>query len=266
MVQRSILVVDDEPNLRHTLSLILKQAGYLVTTASNAKETMHSLEAGPFDLVCLDIKLPDINGLSLLPEIRKLYAEMPVLILTGHATVDTAMESVRHGARDYIIKPVDPGYLLGRVKEILSEKTQSQKRRELIEQIQNLLLELNEIDGTLIPPASLLTSVSPVDPTRLLRKGSLTLDLHTRTVVCGDEVITLPPSRFDYLVTLVRHSPDPVTYETLVMESQGYQVTRSEAREIARWQVHELRKAIELEPDNPKLIITIRNVGYRLVV
>jgi DNA-binding response OmpR family regulator len=266
MVQKSILVVDDEPNLRHTLGLILQHAGYLVTTASNAQEARHSLEAGPFNLVFLDIKLPDVSGMSLLPEIRKLYAEMPVLILTGHATVDTAMESVRHGARDYLVKPVDPVYLLGRVKEILSEKSQSQKRRELVKQIQNLLIELNEIDGTLTFPTGLLTSVSPSDPTRLLRKGSLTLDQHTRTVLCGEQIITLPPSRFDYLVTLVRHSPNPVTYETLVIESQGYQVTRNEAREIARWQVHELRKAIEREPDNPKLIITIRNVGYRLVV
>jgi DNA-binding response OmpR family regulator len=266
MVQKTILVVDDEPNLRQSLSLILQQGGYLITTASSGKEAMHSLEAGAYDLVFLDIKLPDVSGMSLLPEIRKLFADMPVLILTGNATVDTAMEAVRHGARDYLVKPIDPVYLLSRVKEILSEKTQSQKRRELVEQIQNLLAELNEIDGTLTSPIGLLTSVSPGDPTRILRKGSLTLDLHTRTVLCGEEIITLPPSRFDYLVTLVRHSPNPVTYETLVMESQGYQVTRTEAREIARWQVHELRKAIEQEMDDPKLIITIRNVGYRLVV
>jgi DNA-binding response OmpR family regulator len=265
MIQKSILVVDDEPSLRHTLSLILQQNGYVVTCASDGKEAMHALVAGPFDLVLLDIKLPDISGMTLLPEIRKLYAEMPVLILTGHATVDTAMESVRHGARDYLVKPVETYSLMNRVKEILSEKSQSQKRRELVEQIQNLLAELNEIDGTLTSPDGLLTSVAPSDPTRILRKGSLTLDLHTRTVFCGNETITLPPSRFDYLVTLVRHSPNPVTYETLVMESQGYQVTLIEAREIARWQVHELRKAIEAQPDNPKLIITIRNVGYRLV-
>ncbi len=265
MIQKSILVVDDETSLRQTLSLILQQSGFLVTCASNGKEAMHALEAGPFDLVFLDIMLPDVSGMALLPEIRKQFAEMPVLILTGHAAVDTAMEAVRHGARDYIVKPIDPFYLLNRVKEILSEKSQSQKRRELVEHIQHLLAELNEIDGTLTAPKGLLTSVSSSDPTRILRKGNITLDLHTRTVFCGNETFTLPPSRFDYLVTLVRHSPNPVTYETLVMESQGYQVTLSEAREIARWQVHELRKAIEVEPDHPKLIITIRNVGYRLV-
>jgi DNA-binding response OmpR family regulator len=265
MVQKSILVVDDEHSLRHTLSLILKQCGYLVTNASTGKEAMHALEAGPFDLVFLDIKLPDVSGITLLPEIRKLYEDMPVLILTGHATIDTAMESVRYGARDYLVKPIDPGYLLIRVKEILSEKSQSQIRRELVDRIQTLLSELSEIDGTLTPPGDLLTSVSPGDPTRILRKGNLTLDLHTRTVIKGKETILLPSSRFDYLVTLVRHCPNPVTNETLVMESQGYQVTPSEAREIARWQVHELRKSIEAEPDHPKIIITVRNVGYRMV-
>ncbi len=264
MLEKSILIVDDEPNLNLSLRRILQQAGYLVTSASNGKEAMHALEAGPFDLVLLDIRLPDVSGMALLPEIRKLYAEMPVLILTGHATMDTAMDSVRHGARDYIVKPVEPAYLLHRIGEILAEKSQSRRRRELFDKIQNLLGELNRIDGTLTPPGGLLTSVSPGDPARLLRKGSLTLDLHNHTVICGAETMVLTPTRFDYLVTLVRHAPNPVTYETLVMESQGYQVTRSEAREIARWQIHELRKLMEPEPDRPRLIITIRNVGYRL--
>ena len=76
----------------------------------------------------------------------------------------------------------------------------------------------------------------------------------------------MPPSTFDYLVTLARHSPQPVTYEKLVMESQGYQhVSRLEAREITRWQMHEIRKLLESDPRHPQLIITVRDVGYRLV-
>jgi DNA-binding response OmpR family regulator len=68
------------------------------------------------------------------------------------------------------------------------------------------------------------------------------------------------------MVTLVRHSPNPVTYEKLVSESQGYQhLNRAEAREITRWQIHEIRKAIEPDMRHPTMVITVRDVGYRLV-
>ena len=93
------------------------------------------------------------------------------------------------------------------------------------------------------------------------------LDLHTNSVQLNDRNISMPPSTFDYLVTLVRHSPNPVTYEKLVSESQGYQhLSRAEAREIARWQMHEIRKILEADLRHPKLVITVRGVGYRLVV
>ena len=78
-------------------------------------------------------------------------------------------------------------------------------------------------------------------------------------------MVRIPPTTFDYLVTLVRYAPKPVSYESLVKESQGYPVSRLEAREIAVWHIHELRRALEADPREPSLIITIRNLGYRLV-
>jgi len=111
------------------------------------------------------------------------------------------------------------------------------------------------------------TSSPPIDPARYLKCGSLVLDRHTHSVQYNEGNICLPPSTFDYLVTLARHSPHPVTYEKLVSESQGYQhVSRAEAREIARWQMHEIRKSLETDPRHPQLIITVRDLGYRLVV
>src|SRR4030043_687191 len=95
----TILVIDDEPNLRRSLGLILQRAGYNITTAANASEALHLLQSGAYDLTFLDIKLPDQNGIVLLPQIKELYPDMPVLILTAHATLDTAIEAVRAGAR-----------------------------------------------------------------------------------------------------------------------------------------------------------------------
>lgn len=262
----SILIVDDEPNLRRSLGLILQRAGYTITSASNASEALHLLQAGAFDLTFLDIKLPDQNGIQLLPKIRELYPDMPVLILTAHATLDTAIEAVRLGARDYLLKPIDPEKILSRVEGILNEQ-KPKRRREIATQMQNLLTELQSIDGKEAPGSGAETTATIVDPARYLKCGPLVLDRHTHTVQMNENNTSLPPSTFEYLVTLVRHSPNPVTYEKLVTESQGYQhVTRIEAREIARWQMHEIRKILESDPRHPQMIITVRDLGYRLVV
>lgn len=116
----SILVVDDEENLRRTLALILQREGYTVETAASVKEARVCLEAGAFDLVFLDLRLPDASGLTLLPEMRSQYPDMPVMILTAHDKLGAALEAVRNGARDYLLKPVDPPILIARVKEVLA--------------------------------------------------------------------------------------------------------------------------------------------------
>jgi DNA-binding response OmpR family regulator len=262
----SILIIDDEPNLRRSLGLILQRAGYTITTAASASEALHLLRAGAYDLTFLDIKLPDQNGIQLLPQLRGLYPDMPILILTAHATLDTAIGAVKSGARDYLLKPIDPEKILSRVEEIIKEE-KPKRRREITDQMQNLLNELQSMDVKEPRLVAVKQGAAELDPTRYLKCGPMTLDRHTYSVEYNDSSTSLPPSTFDYLVTLVRHSPNPVTYEKLVSESQGYQhLSRAEAREIARWQMHEIRKALEADQRNPKLVITVRGVGYRLVV
>ena len=262
-----ILIVDDEPKLSRSLALILQGAGYGVTTAGDAKEGLQRLQAGAYNLMFLDIRLPDQSGIQLLPQIRSLYPDMPVLILTAHATLETAMEAVRAGARDYLLKPIDPETILARVHKILEEQKKPKRQREITNQIQELLSELHSFQGKEAVPPDPASTSSQADPARYLKCGKLVLDLHTRRIQLDDRDVTLPPSTFDYLVTLVRHSPDPVTHTTLVMESQGYQsLSRIEAQEITRWQMHELRKALEEDMRHPHMIITVRDVGYRLIV
>ncbi|HLF26300.1 MAG TPA: response regulator transcription factor [Anaerolineae bacterium] len=261
----AILVIDDEPNLRRSLALVLQRAGYQVTTAEDAQAALCALQAGAFDLAFLDIKLPDMNGMELLPQIRRLCPDLPVLILTAHATLDSAMAAVRQGARDYLLKPLRAEQILTRVREVLAEQAQPKRRQELVAQLEGLLAELHQVDDPHSPAPAIPYAQPPADPARYLRRGPLMLDLHARRALLQERHIPLPPSTFDYLTTLMRHAPDPVKYETLVLESQGYAVSRTEAREIAGWQIHELRQALEPDPQQPSLIITVRNVGYRLV-
>ena len=263
----TILVVDDEPKLARSLALILQRAGYVVTTAASANEALQLLQAGAYDLVFLDIMLPDQSGVQLLPQIRSLYPDMPVLMLTAHASLDTAIEAVRAGARDYLLKPIDPEAILARVAKILEEQKEPKRRREITSQIQALLGELHNTEASEASTYGFAPATHTADPARYLKRGPLVLDLHTRHVALNERSISLPPSTFDYLATLVRHSPQPVSYDTLVLESQGYQgLSRIEAKEITRWQMHEIRKALEEDVRHPRLVITVRDVGYRLVI
>jgi len=264
VVTHTVLIVDDEASLRQSLSMVLKSSGYRVTTASSAAEASQFLKAGAFDLVFLDLKMPEVDGLTLLREIRRLYPHMAVLILTAHATMDSAIEAVRLGARDYLLKPIDPERILMRAREIIEENQEPTRLRQVVNQIQGLIDELNVVEPDASSSRSQATPVVE-DPNRYFRRGTVALDMFTRRVHIGDRDVLLPPSTFDFLATLIRHAPNPVTYELLVQESQGYSLTRAEAREMSRWQIHEIRKAIEVEISHPRYIITVRDVGYRLI-
>lgn len=261
---RTILVVDDETNLRQTLALILKKAGYAVTTAGNGAEARRDLESNDYNLIFLDLKMPDVDGITLLNEIRRSHPRTSVLILTAHATLDSAIEAVRLGARDYLLKPIDPEKILSRVSEIIAEAEEQSRRRELMGELQGLISEITQLEQQPTkPPAP--PEPPQVDPNRYLQRGPFILDLHVRHIAVGQKSISLSPTAFNYLVTLLRHAPDPVSYEVLVQESQGYKPTLMEARDMARWRIHELRKAIEADSRQPQYIITVRDVGYRLV-
>jgi len=104
---QNILVVDDESQLRLTLSLILKKGGYQVFTASDGQEALRCLQDRQFDLMFMDLNMPGMSGTELLVEVHHQKPRLPVLILTAHATLETAIQAVKLGARDYLIKSAD---------------------------------------------------------------------------------------------------------------------------------------------------------------
>jgi DNA-binding NtrC family response regulator len=118
---RSILVVDDDDNVRSTLAAILSQAGYRVITAGYICDAIESLVANRIDLVLLDMKMPDMEGQALLTQMHLVYPKLPVMVLTGHPAMSFVDGAERFGTRGYFLKPVDPLLLLKCVNEILSE-------------------------------------------------------------------------------------------------------------------------------------------------
>lgn len=131
LTTRRILIVDDEPRLRATMDIIFKNAGYISNVAANAHEALETLRKNHFNVVLLDVKMPGVNGLQLLPEILHLYPGLPVVILTGYGTPEIASEAVRMGVKDYIQKPVEPANLLARLGDLMKREYPLARGNEL---------------------------------------------------------------------------------------------------------------------------------------
>jgi DNA-binding response OmpR family regulator len=122
-MQARILVVDDEEDARTFLAKALAEiGGFSVEVAVTAKEALQHIESTLFDLVLVDFQLPDMDGLQLITEIVKAKPKILTVLLTGHGSIDTAVEAMKRGASDFLTKPVDLGELVACLREVLEEK------------------------------------------------------------------------------------------------------------------------------------------------
>jgi DNA-binding response OmpR family regulator len=260
-----ILIVDDEASLRQTLARILQRAGYEVTTTASGVEALTQLSEHPFDLVYLDIRMPDISGLEVLKRIHTQFPEVPVILFTAQPDLSSAVEALRSGAIDYLLKPLKPQTIIERTQSVLATKQRERRKRELQRQIETLQAELNALEKEDPPQAGQAQQLAAVSDDRFLRRGMLTLDMLTRRVTVSDRVVNLPPTSFDYLLVLARHTPNVVDYQTLVSEAQGYETDPHEAQELTKWHIHHIRQVLEPDARNPIYVINVRGTGYRLV-
>lgn len=262
-----ILIIDDEASLRQTMARILQRAGYEVTTAADGKEGLALVSEHPFDLVYSDIRMPDMNGLEFLKSIHVKFPDLPVVLFTAQPDLNSAVEAVRSGATDYLLKPLKPQTVINLTKSILEKNQKERRKREIQRQIESLQTELNALEmNNQEENASSKTEQVPAANDRFVRCGALTLDLYARRVTMDDRVINIPPTSFDYLLVLTRHSPNVVEYQTLVAEAQGYETDTREAQELTKWHIHHIRQAIEPDSRNPAHVINVRGTGYRLVM
>jgi len=261
-----ILIIDDEASLRQTMARILQRVGYEVTTASNGKDGLALVTQHPFDLVYLDIRMPDMSGLELLKTIHIKFPDLPIILFTAQPDVNSAVEALRRGATDYLLKPLNPQTVIDRTQTILEYRINERRKRELQRQIDALHAELNLLESREADKAVSLPQQLPTSDDRFLRRGGLILDLHTKHVTMNERAVNLPPTSFDYLLALARHTPNVVDYQTLVSEAQGYETNVREAQELTKWHIHHIRQALEPDSRNPIHVINVRGTGYRLVI
>src|SRR5947209_4379560 len=133
--RRRILVVDDEVDIRESLELLLTHEGYLVELAENATSGLQKFDSGNYDLVLLDLMMPDRSGMDVLADIRRRDPETPVFMLTAYGSVEVAVRALKSGANDYFAKPWDNEKLLIEIERIISkgrlERENTQLKRAL---------------------------------------------------------------------------------------------------------------------------------------
>ena len=232
MIPRAtILIVDDEPDVREVLEEYFVSHGYAVMSAESASAAKAMAAQHAIDLALVDIHMPGEDGLSLARHLRERYATIAIIMLTSAATIVDRVVGLEIGADDYVQKPFDPRELIARVKSVL-RRTSSAGRADI--------------------------------GAARVRIGRCVLDLtaHRLTDEKGNEV-AMSPLEFDLLKALVEHPNRPLSRERILnlkRQSDWDPFDRSVDLRIMR-----LRKKVEPDPEHPRFIRTVRNEGYIFV-
>jgi DNA-binding NtrC family response regulator len=126
--QPRILIVDDEERFRTTLGKLLAVRGLEVYTVGSGKEALEELKTNPCDVVLLDVKMPEMNGIEALMEIKKVSPNVEVIMLTGHASVDVAVEIMKLGCYEYLLKPCQIEELMEKIESAYERKIAREER------------------------------------------------------------------------------------------------------------------------------------------
>ena len=147
-MENRVLVVDDEKEIRVFLNKALSRfGGFHVELAESGEEALRKLEKEPFDLVLTDLKMPKMDGLQLIAGIAKSKPETLTIMMTGHGSIDSALEAMKLGASDYITKPLNLDETILRLRKVLEEKQRFVKLKDFADQLERANQELRKIDA-----------------------------------------------------------------------------------------------------------------------
>jgi DNA-binding response OmpR family regulator len=256
-----ILIVDDEASIRLTLSALLKRAGYDVTPAENGPEAIALLERQAFELMLVDLKMPRMDGMQVVAAARRRQPELAIIVLTGHGSLETAIEGLHQGVFDYLLKTTEPAEVIERVKGGLQARAQRMRERTLLDVVGTAVQELRGgHSGGGDEQASGNTNMGE----RAVTVGALHLDTWRQEASLGGRTLALTPTEFRVLLCLAEHAGTMLSYAHLVRCAQGYDSDEMEAGELIKPHIHHLRQKLEPDPSAPRYILNVRGKGYLL--
>ena len=223
MVAATILVVDDEPQIRRVLRSTLTSQGYVIIDAKTGEEGVESVRKNKPDLVLLDVNMPGMGGIEACREIRRSSDALIIMLTVRNAERDKVL-ALDAGADDYVVKPFGIEELLARIRSALRRYA----------------------PGDALPP---------------FVSKELTLDFERRQLTVRGEEVHLTPKEFDVLKHLIANQGKPLSHRRILQSVWGPDY--GEETENLRVVINQLRKKIESDPAHPKFIRTEPWVGYR---
>ncbi len=269
-----VLVVDDEGAIRYSVSKTLQRVGYTVNEAASGEEALEAMRKDRYDVVLTDIRMPGLTGVELLKRIKEVAPDAIVILMTGYASLGTAVEALRLGAHDYLIKPSSSQDIRQSVARGVERARNLKRRRALLDAIRSNVSELTRTDVDVVknifddadfddePPKMDEPVNEPISTNMTL--GPLTIYPGRYQISVDNQPIDLTPTEFDLLLYLAAHRGRVVSCHELVREVRGYTVDEAEAREVIRPHVSNLRRKLKQAGQDADLIVNVRGIGYRL--
>lgn len=222
-----ILIVEDDRQIRNFLQFTLESEGYVPQTAATAQEAMQRLVTGQFDLILLDLGLPDYEGTDVIRKVRS-WSDIPIIVVSARDQDSEKVRALDAGADDYLTKPFSATELLARIRVALRHLLRSASAKEQTE----------------------------------LTVGELTLDPERRLVFLEGQQVHLSPLEFQLLSLLFRHRGKVLTTQMILKDLYG--VSYGTDTQALRALMASLRRKIEKTPARPRYLLTEIGVGYRL--
>lgn len=227
---KKVLVVEDDPNIIDLLEIHLQDLGCALTRAEDGQRGLAAAESTAFDLIILDVMLPQMDGLEVCRRLRMQQINTPILMLTAKSEEIDKVLGLETGADDYLTKPFSIRELIARVKAIF-------RRNSLIDQQS--------------------TSTQPT----LLEYGDLAIDLERRRVSVRDKRVELSPKEFELLALMAANPGKSYNRQRLLNLIWGYDFDGFE--HTVNSHINRLRQKIEPQAEQPRYILTTWGVGYR---
>ncbi|NOH03121.1 MAG: response regulator transcription factor [Chloroflexi bacterium] len=235
-MKSNILVVDDEPVARQSLTDILRLEGYIVSSVPNGQAAVEYVRTHAVDLMVVDLKMPGMDGLEVIQVVNQVSPETEIILLTAHGSIESAMQALRLRIHDYLLKPASPAQIIASVKKGLSRRSKTR--------------------------ASLTAASTEGAQEIFTLKDGTMVDLSRRQIKHKSKVEHLTPAEGRLLRILMENEGKVFSHRELVLLVQGYDTTQREAPEILRPLVSRLRHKLENFPSLSERVVSVRGTGY----